>query len=220
MPELISPEKLRRRVNGLERDRSTTQANRDRYEKRLESVRQSLAIAQHVDSALEHLSQQLFDQLVGQLQQNLTQALQEVLDHPIRLRAHQSFKHGAASVEFDIERDGHHEDIMKGQGGAVANILSVGLRLFALATLPVKKHRPFLVLDEQDCWLRPDLVPRLVRVVRSAARALGIQVIMISHHDTSAFSNYADRIYQFHPHPNGVRVELCDEDSSEDSSHH
>jgi ABC-type glutathione transport system ATPase component len=178
----------------------------------LESVRKSLPISQHVDAALQHLSQQLFDQLVGQLQQNLTQALQEVLEHPIRLRARPTFKHGAASVDFDIERDGHQEDIMKGQGGAVANILSVGLRLFALATLPSEDHRPFLVLDEQDCWLRPDLVPRLVKVVRSAARAIGVQVIMISHHDTSAFSNHADRIYRFHQHPGGVRVELCDDE--------
>lgn len=208
---LKSPAEIQKRLLHLERDQDRYAVDRSRVERRLESVRSALAVAPQVEQALQHLSEQLFDQLVGQLQENLTQALQEVLDQPIRLRAHQTFKHGAACVEFDIERDGHHEDIMRGQGGSVANVLSVGLRLFALATLPPEEHRPFLVLDEQDCWLRPDLVPNLVQIVRSAARALHIQVIMISHHDELAFERYADRIYRFLPHPDGVRVVMSDE---------
>jgi ABC-type glutathione transport system ATPase component len=207
---LKSPTALRKRLDHLERDRDRYEADKARVNRKLETVRSALTVAPQVEQALQHLSEQLFDQLVGQLQENLTQALQEVLDQPIRLRAHQTFKHGAACVEFDIERDGHHEDIMKGQGGSVANVLSVGLRLFALATLPTEQHRPFLVLDEQDCWLRPDLVPNLVRIVRSAARALKVQVILISHHDEAAFSQFADRIYRFQPHPDGVRVEMRD----------
>jgi predicted ATPase len=95
---------------------------------------------------------------------------------------------------------------MKGQGGSVANVLSVGLRMFALTTLDPAVHRRFLVLDEQDCWLRPDLVPRLVKIVHEAGRALGFQVLMISHHDISAFEQYADKIYQFIPTVNGVEV--------------
>ena len=90
---------------------------------------------------------------------------------------------------------------MRGQGGSVANILSVGLRMFALTTLDPSQHRRFLVLDEQDCWLRPDLVPRLVKIVHDAGRALGFQVLMISHHDATNFSRYADRIYRLTPTP-------------------
>jgi predicted ATPase len=71
--------------------------------------------------------------------------------------------------------------------------------MFALTTLDEKSHRRFLVLDEQDCWLRPDLVPSLVKIVHEAGKALGFQVLMISHHDVSAFSQYADRVYQFTP---------------------
>ena len=213
--DLKSPAELQKRLLHLERDQGRYAADRSRVEQRLKSVRAALAVAPQVEQALQHLSEKLFDQLVGQLQENLTQALQEVLDQPIRLRAHQTFKHGAACVEFDIERDGHHEDIMRGQGGSVANVLSVGLRLFALATLPTKEHRPFLVLDEQDCWLRPDLVPNLVQIVRSAARALNIQVIMISHHDEAAFEQLADRIYRFQSHPGGVKAVRRDMTSEE-----
>jgi ABC-type glutathione transport system ATPase component len=88
-------------------------------------------------------------------------------------------------------------------------VLSVGLRLFALATLDPAKHCRFLVLDEQDCWLKPELVPKLVKIVHAAGRALGFQVLMISHHDPSLFSQYADRIYSFQPQADGtVKVEL------------
>ena len=71
--------------------------------------------------------------------------------------------------------------------------------MFALATLDENVHRRFLVLDEQDCWLRPELVPNLVKIVQEAGKALGFQVLVISHHDVSAFSQFADRIYQFTP---------------------
>jgi predicted ATPase len=81
------------------------------------------------------------------------------------------------------------------------------LRLFALTTLDSRQHRRFLVLDEQDCWLRPDLVPRLARIVHDAGKALGFQVIMISHHDMVAFTQHADAIYRFTPTPTGVLVQ-------------
>ena len=55
--------------------------------------------------------------------------------------------------------------------------------------------------------LHPELVPRLVKIVHQAGRALGFQVLMISHHDVSIFEQYADRIYRFTPTPDGVRVD-------------
>src|SRR5439155_596626 len=134
------------------------------------------------------------------IEQQLTVALQEVLDQPdLVLKVEREFKRGGATMSFHIERGGNAEDIMRGQGGSVANVLSVGLRLFALTTLDRAKHRRFLVLDEQDCWLRPDLVPALVKIVRDAGKALGFQVIMISHHDAAIFERYEDRIYRFTP---------------------
>ena len=128
-----------------------------------------------VTLALEQLSEQLFQQLLGTVQEKLTVALQEILEQPIVFKAAADFKRGAATVEFWVERDGNAEDILRGQGGSVANILSVGLRMFALATLDERRHRRFLVLDEQDCWLRPDLVPRLVKIVHQASQALAFK---------------------------------------------
>jgi len=173
---------------------------------RIATLQNYLQIANDVTSALETLSEKLFEDILGVLEKHLTNALQEVLDQPIEFRATADFKRGSAIVDFHIEREGFEEDIQRGQGGSVHNILSVGLRMFALATLDEAEHRRFLVLDEQDCWLRPELVPRLVNIVHRAARELDFQVIMISHHDSSLFEKYADRIYRFTPDGSSVRV--------------
>lgn len=89
--------------------------------------------------------------------------------------------------------------------------MSVGLRLFALASLS-QEHSGFLVLDEQDCWLRPELVPKLVKIVHETGKELGFQILMISHHDTKLFDRYADKIYKLEPKvaSNGNTVEAIE----------
>ena len=214
MPELDSSTDLlaevRGRIDRLQGKRDELVAQQTDLNVRLTGINTYLAIADSVTNALEQLSNDVFQRELSVIESTLTKALQEVLDQPVVFRATASFKRDAASVEFSIEREGNPEDIMRGQGGSVANVVSVGLRMFAITTLDERRHRKFLVLDEQDCWLRPDLVPNLVRIVRSAARALKIQVILISHHDEAAFSQFADRIYLFQPHPDGIRVEMRD----------
>jgi len=196
---LSSPAELRQRLERLTWRRDELQGEFVQTQKRLNELAGYLGISDKVTDALEQLSQRLFKELLGLVEEKMTIALQEILDQPISLRAEADFKRGAATVEFWIERDGKREDVYRGQGGSVANILSVGLRLFALTTLDPARHRRFLVLDEQDCWLRPDLVPKLVKIVQEAGRALGFQVIMISHHDLNVFERFADKIYRFVP---------------------
>jgi len=177
--------------------------------KEIEQIDGYLALAPAVEAALDKLSEQMFGTLTRVIEEQLSVALREVLEQPdLSLKVERKFLRGGATMSFHVERNGNAEDIMKGQGGSVANVLSVGLRLFALTTLDQAKHRRFLVLDEQDCWLRPDLVPALVKIVRDAGKALGFQVVMISHHDATIFERYADRIYRFTPTAEGVRVEL------------
>jgi ABC-type glutathione transport system ATPase component len=201
-----SPGQLRDRLLILEGKRERIASNRSASATDLERVTDYLNIADAVDQALDKLSERLFARIIKDLEEMLTLALEEVLEQPIALKVNREYKRGMATMSFFVERNGQPEDIMRGQGGSVANILSVGLRLFGLQTLDHAVHRRFLVLDEQDCWLRPDLVPRLVKIVHDASRKLGFQVLMISHHDVSAFEQYADKIYQFIPTVQGVQV--------------
>ena len=208
--------KVRERLNRLQGKRDELATNQTKLNSDLDNINSYLEIADSVTDALEQLSNDVFQRELSLIESTLTKALQEVLDQPVVFKATASFKRDAASVEFSIERNGNSEDIMRGQGGSVANVVSVGLRMFAITTLDERRHRKFLVLDEQDCWLHPDLVPRLVRIVHEAGTALGFQVLMISHHDVSNFLRHADRVYRLSPdRGDGVGIELVlnDEDA-------
>lgn len=198
------PTAVRRRFDQLMGRKQERERDAARAQQRLGELATYLGITDKVTAAFEVLSDRLFKDLLKVVEDKATIALQEVLDQPLRLRADAQFKRGAASVDFWIEREGHKEDVYKGQGGSVANVLSVALRMFALTTLDPAKHRRVLILDEQDCWLRPDLVPHLVKIIHEAGQALGFQTIMISHHDLATFDRYADKIYQFVPLMGGV----------------
>jgi len=199
-----SPVAVRQRLERLIGRRQEREHQATQTQHRLTELSDYLGIADKVTDALELLSERLFKELLGVVEEKATIALQEIIDQPIRLRADADFKRGSATVDFWIEREGNREDVYRGQGGSVANILSVALRMFALTTLDPARHRRFLVLDEQDCWLRPDLVPKLVKIVQEAGQALGFQVIMVSHHDLSIFEQYADKAYHFVPLMGGV----------------
>jgi ABC-type glutathione transport system ATPase component len=205
-----APNALRKRCDRLLWQQQQDVRRLEEERAKLVQIEEYLALAPAIEEALDKLSEEMFGSLTRVIEQQLSIALQEVLDQPdLTLKVERQFKNRAATMKFYIERNGQREDIMRGQGGSVANVLSVGLRLFALTTLDEKKHRRFLVLDEQDCWLRPDLVPALAKMVRDAGRALGFQVIMISHHDLSIFERYADRVYRFTPSADGVKVECA-----------
>ena len=201
-----APTEIRKRLDRLAWKRQRLQVQRSRNQSSIEQLESYLGLADQVTDALDLLSQKLFEEVLGLLRDKLSIAIQEVLEQPVRFHAEASFKRGAANVDFSIERDGNQEDVNRGQGGSVQNVLSVGLRLFALARLDESEHRRFLVLDEQDCWLRPELVPRLVNIVYRAAKELNFQVIMISHHDIGLFEKYADKIYRFEPNGSAVHV--------------
>lgn len=210
--DLRSPAALQKRCWGLDAVRKQKTREAAQLQEQMQETEKYIAISEQVTEALESLSAQLFERQLELIQEKLTIALQEVLEQPLKLKAIAEWKRKGASVEFQIERDGNTEDIMKGQGGSVANILSVGLRMFALMTLDESEHRRVLVLDEQDCWLRPDLVPRLVKIIHEAGQALGFQIIMVSHHDPAMFERYADCIYEFTPSKEGVQVQRVEND--------
>ena len=205
---LRSPETLRRKAEQLAGRRAEHLAALERIRSQIVETDRYLQLAEPVTDALRTLGLQLFEQVLGTMQARLTVALQEVLEQPLEFRAAADFKRGSAVVEFCILREGNPESILMGQGGSVQNVLSTGLRLFALATLSPEEHRPFLVLDEQDCWLRPELVPRLVRIIAQAAKELGFQVLMISHHDIGLFEQYADKVLELVPVDQTVSVRV------------
>lgn len=198
---------VRERVQALKGEKTLLEEQIRHTSLEIRDLEKYLAINDDVERALDQLSELLLGSVARIIEEQLTVALQEVLEQPIALRVDRAFKRGVMTMEFSIERDGNKEDIMKGQGGSVANVLSTGLRLFALTVLDERLHRRFLVLDEQDCWLRPDFVPRFVKIVQDAGKALGFQIVMVSHHGTESFDGLADKILTLNPTPHGIALQ-------------
>jgi len=116
---------LRRRLDQLAFARAEATREFDSNSKELEKLAKYLQTAEKVSGALEKLNQDLFSTLLGTVQEKITIALQEILEQPITFRAQAGFSRNSASVEFWVERNGKPEDLINGQGGSVANIVSV-----------------------------------------------------------------------------------------------
>ena len=211
--------RLERRLDRLSALAEERVRERARLRDDLGAARGFLDLAPGALETLEELSTALFGEILDEIEENLTYAIQEVLGQDRTVVTQREVKGGRLNVSFLIcnpsagEPDGERlenlEDIMTGQGGSVANILSVGLRLIALSQLDAGRHRPFLVLDEQDCWLKPELVPTFMGLVRQIADRLKLQVLVISHHPLDLFSNAANTIYGLRPdRERGVAVEV------------
>jgi len=186
-----------------------------RLEGELHATRGFLALAPLAAERLEALSRDLFGEILDEIEAGMTQAIREILGQERRVASVRDVQRGRLAVAFHIEQDGCEEDILAGQGGSVANILSVSLRLLALSQLDPGHHRPFLVLDEQDCWLKPQLVPRFMGVIRAVAEKLGLQVLVISHHPLDLFAAEARRIFELTPSAAGAVVRALKEEPGE-----
>jgi len=187
---------LERRAGRLEGLAEALVKEHQRARQELLSVKDFLDMAPKAQARLEELSRELFGELMEEVESNLTHAVREILGQDRTVVSRREIKQGKFHITLEIEHQGQTEDILHGQGGSVCNILSVGLRLIGLAQLDPGEHRRFLVLDEQDCWLRPELVPTFARLIASIGDKLGLQVLYISHHPVDAFYGHAGRVFR------------------------
>jgi AAA domain len=138
-----------------------------------------------VDEVMEDLQKRAHDRSVGAFERMLTGITDDVLpdykgQRSVKLDL--STKGNMPALEIYIDHMGNREEITS---GAVANVVSTGLRFIALAR---SGARPLLVLDEADCWIDGIAVQNYFNVVNQLSRDAGIQTVVITHHDLSAFS--------------------------------
>ncbi|BDQ34150.1 P-loop NTPase family protein [Pseudodesulfovibrio portus] len=193
---------IERRCHRLSALAEGLHSEHSRVRAKLADAEEFLVLAPKARDRLEELSTALFGKILDEVEANLTHAIREILGQDRVVVTEREVKSNRLQIHFQIRNQGREEeieDIMSGQGGSVCNILSVGLRLIALSQLPEERHRPFLVLDEQDCWLRPALIPKFMQLINEIARRLKLQLLIISHHPLDLFAGSADRIYELVP---------------------
>lgn len=146
-----------------------------------------------VKQVLETLQKKEHERSVGAYEQLLTALLQDVLPGPREVVMDLYTHAGLPALDIFLRKGLGQplEDALHGTGGSVSNVLSAGLRAIALIR---SGKRRFLVLDEADCWIRPMWAPRFAAVIQQMASQLGVQVLMISHHDESLFPMVPHRL--------------------------
>lgn len=176
---------VRRRLAVIEGERRSLESRRDVLVREVGLAKGRLAQKSKVDAFLEELQAEAHLKRVGDFEKLLTALVAEVLpgEYPIGLNL--EIDRGQPSLDIVSRRGADlSEDIYDDQGGALTNVVSMGLRMIAAVR---SRTRRFLVLDESDCWIKTDRVPSFYKVLKEAAGKVGVQCLAISHHDVSNF---------------------------------
>lgn len=181
--------KLRQRRTVLETQQTMVEQSRQRDLALSIDAQERIQAGDFVKEILERLQQREHERAVGAYEQLLGAFLSDVLPGERQIVMDLHTDRGAAALDIYIKKGENSplEDAWLGTGGSVTNLLSTGLRLVALLR---SGQRRFLVLDESDCWIKPDLIPQYASVVEQMAQELGVQILMISHHDESLFAQH------------------------------
>lgn len=182
---------LRQRVQALKLRAAHLQgvaaAEQAQFERLTQDVAQAKARAglhDEVQRVFQALQDRAHERSVGVFERLLSAILKDVLPEEGQVRLLPQLKAGAPALDLALEKDGRLEDILDGNGGAVTNVICAGLRFAALSRTG---NRKFLVLDEPDCWLKPERVPAFFRVVSQVSASSRIQTMFISHHSLDKF---------------------------------
>lgn len=136
---------------------------------------------------VEKLQQYLQQQNVLAFNQMLSAFVEDVLEKDKKIELELYVSHNLPALKMHAKNNGESESIMEGSGGSLANIVSTGLRIIAVARSPA---RNFLVLDEADCWIKPERIELFAKVIGEISVKLNMQIVMISHHSAKHFENY------------------------------
>lgn len=181
--------KLRQKRMLLEAQRETIEEQRKRNVALSIQAQERIQADQMVKEILERIQHREHERSVGAYEQLLGAFLSDVLPGERQIVMDLHTDRSAPALDIFIKKGENMplEDAWLGTGGSVTNLLSTGLRLVALLR---SDQRRFLVLDESDCWIKPTLIPQYASVVSQMAQELGVQILMISHHDESLFAQH------------------------------
>ncbi len=169
-------------------------ADAARNEQLLHEVAQAkgrLSLGEEVSRIFDALQQRAHERSVGAFERLLSAVLNDVLPEEGSVRLLPQFKSNATWLDIALEKNGGLEDVLDGNGGAVTNVICAGLRFAALSRTD---NRRLMILDEPDCWLKPERVPAFVRVIAQVATQTNTQTFFITHHSPDYFEGQVNLV--------------------------
>ena len=159
---------------------------------KLRIAEQEISDYEAINAILECVQQAEHESTIGVYEKLLTALIEDTLDNNRKIKMNLAIERGMPALEIYSEKEeGKLEDIYSSNGGSINNIVSVGLRAISLIR---SKKRRLLILDESDCWLKGDYIPKFGSVIQQLSERLGIQIVMISHHNEENFSDIRNKL--------------------------
>lgn len=190
---MMLPEVLPGDVALVRRRRDALRAKADQAVARFQALSDSVGKAKArvdangaVQAVLTEMQQLGHARSVGVYERLLTALLTDVFPDERKVHLDLYTDRGLPALDLFVSKQANLlEDTETGTGGGVTNGLSTGLRFIALIR---SGRRPFIVLDEPDCWMEEHRVPAFMELIQQTATQLGIQVLLISHHPDELLS--------------------------------
>lgn len=179
------------RLDKLLRDATTLQTQRNVMLAREAALSTNVGMAKgrislkgEMEEALEALQIMAHERSVGAFERMLTAIAHDVQPETMTsIRLDLSSSANMPALDIFAEVAGKPERITS---GALSNVVSTGLRFITLAR---SGRARFMLLDEADCFVEGGDVQRFFEVVDQLSRDAGIQTVLITHHDVSAFED-------------------------------
>lgn len=196
---LAKIENLKSRYKALRDKVLVLSKQKELYLSEYKALREKLRIAEQeiadyeaINAILECAQQAEHESTIGVYEKLLTALIDDTLDNNRKIKMNLAIERGMPALEIYSEKEeGKLEDIYSSNGGSINNIVSVGLRAISLIR---SKKRRLLILDESDCWLKGDYIPKFGAVIQQLSERLGIQIVMISHHNEENFSDIRNKL--------------------------
>lgn len=202
---LHAQQRLRQRVQALNRSATKVQAVRDQVAADLEAKhREVLCLTARVErlSKVGELLRSLMDKLVldqvHSIERVVSEGLQTIFfDQRLSFEAEVSQKYNKVAIDFFL-RQGEEAMAVRGHplesfGGGPSSIASLVLRLLALMRL---KRAPVLFLDETLAAVSDDYLDAAGQFLKKLAATTGIDILLVTH--KQALLDHANLAYQGH----------------------
>jgi chorismate mutase len=177
--------KLRHSISMAQGELNASLARKVKLEKDVGEAKWRELKKPDVEKFLEELLEAAHLRRLGTFERLLTALVTEVMPGESPISLDLSIKRNQPWLDIMSNLGGdEREDIFEDQGGALTNVIVLGLRLIAVAKA---KARRIVFLDESDCWVENHRVQSFYSVLADAARKIGFQCFAISHHDMSVF---------------------------------
>lgn len=178
---------MNERISKLKGKRELLIEQRQTYLGKYEHTASNIQVAERAKPYFVTLKEATDQDAVTLYSELLTSIVHDVmLDHDQQVVLSTSVVRNKTALEIKTIKNGKVEYIDDGRGGSISNLISAGLRFIALYK---SSNRRFVMLDEPECWLAPDLIPSFVSVIERMSDMIGIQTVLISHHASDVISS-------------------------------